>query len=281
MAEIDYNTVIAAMRKGDPGSKGDPGIGWTPTLLYQQNLNDVTTAGTYRTTGSTAITLANNYPLAAVAGTVEVQSRILSGEPYGPSCVQEFVPFFGVPNSESRMILRRTLTGGVWQPWRSYTSQRIDNIAGTKAVYTWDDTTNAEQLIYGDTGWLDIATLFEVDWVVTSSIIRRVNNLVTINLEGIKCATPPSSNPAFFKPPVGFKPEVALNNSMGNQRVGYITELSGTNGKIISPENGGAGLRFLGYTANLTLHGSIMYYTRDPWPTTTPTAIAGTPGKPM
>lgn len=280
MAEIDYNAVIAAMRKGDPGAKGDPGIAGTPgigttatAITAGTSFNSYINPGVYSWENTEAT---DGPPVASKYGTMHVTRS--AG---GARLTQTFYPSSSSISGQSVVFYQRVFLPGVGAfSWRTYASQRIDNTAG-KAIYTWDDTTNTEQLIYGDTGWLDIATLFEVDWVVTSSIIRRVNNLVTINLEGIKCATPPSSNPAFFKPPVGFKPEVALNNSMGNQRVGYITELSGTNGKIISPENGGAGLRFLGYTANLTLHGSVMYYTRDPWPTTMPTPIAGIPGKPM
>lgn len=153
---------------------GPGGLTAPVKLTHTTDLNTLFTPGIYSATSAAV----PNLPL-AVSGTLTITARYMQGEMYGPSITQHFVPFFGVPAREGQVEYRRTFTGDAWQPWRSYVAQRVDNTAG-RTIYTWDDTTNREQMIYGDTGWRTVSasTAQQPIWSTTTLRLRRVGNLV-------------------------------------------------------------------------------------------------------
>lgn len=264
--------VLPATMKGD---KGDAG-GWTiGNNLGTTNLNTITSPGLYRTEGTVANMVSTlNYP-SAVTGVLEVTYRSLN------RIVQKFYPQSG--GGQDRVFWTRSSTGdgSAWMPWVVYASQRVDNTAG-RAIYTWDDVANREQLIYGDTGWRNISNepVLLNDFTAASMQLRRVDSSITLNFDAMKSATA-SGNSGFIALPVGFRPD--LTNGSGNQRYNTATELTGLNPTVISPEPAygssvNPNLRFLHYVATRTLHGSVTFYTRDPWPTSLPgTAIGAIP----
>ena len=266
--------------QGVKGDKGDTGAGWNAVHLGTSNLNDINEPGVYRQDTAANATLENNYPMAGTLG-----SGLLRVFRQGATATQAvFQEFTGVWGSAgAKGIYLRSRTGGVWTPWNFVPSQRVDNTAG-RAIYTWDNTANREQLIYGDTGWRSIgaeAAMFPNDFLPTSVQLRRVGNYVSLNFDGMKSLTA-SGNTIFATLPTGFRPD--LTNGSGNQRYGLASELTGINTTVISPEPAyGASqvspnLRFLSYVTARTLHGSVSFYTRDPWPTALPgTAIGAIP----
>lgn len=246
------------------GDKGDPG-GFTTTSLNALDLNTVVTPGVYKQNSGVNATFANNYPSNADAGTLIVTSWGGTNE-----VMQEYTPYPILSTAVGKWV--RGNRGGGWTSWRFLASQRVDNTAG-RAIYTWDPTTNREQLIYGDSGWRDVTALLGGTWSATKVILRRDATQVTLHFDGIKSTTE-TANATFFVLPPGFTPD--LTNGVGNLRYGLASELTGINAKVISPEPNANGIRFLSYTTGQTLHGSATFFTRDAWPTTLPGTAVGT-----
>lgn len=253
-----------------------PGGLTSPANLGDLDLNNVLTPGNYSQVDGGKGLLSRNYPQERAAGSLTVKH-------WGGSSgvVQEFTAIGNPAGSITTYgTWVRTSRSGTFSPWRAYSLQRVDTTAG-RAIYTWDDTSNREQLIYGDTGWRSLsneAAMFLNDFICTSAIVRRVGNLVTLNFDGFKSATA-NGNAGFIVMPAGFRHDVSTGG--GNQRYATATELTGINATIISPESTGGStlsgiLRFLSYTKDRALHGSVSYYTRDPWPTLLPGSAVGT-----
>lgn len=135
------------------GEKGDPGGIVSGTDLGTIDLNTITTAGTYRCVSSANATLPNNYPVAGKAGSLVVFAR----DTNGPSVIQTYYPYNGANGFAARHFYQRWSSNGTtWFSWKVFTSSRVDQTAG-RAIYQWDDVNDREQLIYGDTGWRDMA----------------------------------------------------------------------------------------------------------------------------
>lgn len=257
--------------QGEQGLKGDKG-GWdNGSDLGTTVLDTIFTPGLYRQWNANNATTANGYPSNSSPGVLQVSKW--SGEANG--VLQEFTKLGsgGVTNSPQRpRITYKRYYGNMWSDWTAHVSQRVDNTAG-RAVYTWDDVNNREQMIYADSGWRDITTMLNSDYTATKVTTRRVGHQVFVNFDGIKSPTE-SGHSTFMTPAEGFKPDTVAG--LGNMRYAIATELTGVNGRVISPENNTYGIRFLHYVAGQTLHGSFSYFTREPWPTTLPGIAVGT-----
>jgi hypothetical protein len=171
------------------------------------NLNDIITPGTYRTGAAADATLALNYPVAGrhlilmvLAGTTTVYR------------VQEAHTASSTDNGS--VFYRRVQLNGVWQPWKVYSSARVDQTAG-RVIYQWDDVNNREQLIYGDTGWRDITSLLLGDFVAPATAprfaIRRIGNSVSFSARINPAASIATTNRSVGRKllasyPTGFSP---------------------------------------------------------------------------
>lgn len=275
MAEIDYGPIIAGMRGGTPGprgEKGDTGIGWGGTpLTNTADLNTLKTPGLYSINISTveltyAATQTLNYPpFVAAVWSGGMGRGVLKVSPWAAGqVVQEYTTLSS--NNVPNIVYRRTGYANSWSKWYVFTQQRVDNTAG-RAIYTWDDTANREQLIYGDTGWRNVKENLLPDFTASSIRIRRTGSMVTVGFDGLVGI---NSGHATFLPSIaGFAADSTLA-SAANQRLGPIAELTGANVRWVSPEPGAGALRILSYVASVSMHGFFTYFTADPWPTVLP-----------
>ena len=157
----------------DRGDKGDIGIGWEGVTVGPLTpLNTIKTVGIFNIPEVGDVKTAvseRNYP-AAITGSIQIMVRT------NGRIQQIFYP--QVVDGKSKGFYRRLQTGipDTWNPWEFYASQRVDNTAG-RAIYTWDDTANREQLIYGDTGWRDVSTLLTNEYT-GSLLFRRIGYTV-------------------------------------------------------------------------------------------------------
>lgn len=262
--ESPSQTLHLTLPTGGKGDKGDTGNPLNAIPVPKGFDLDVGGSFCYNVQ-TTDATLALHYPQEGVGGIVLSYERMGTA-----SGLQEYWP--AASASRGSLFFRRIRVNTAWQPWKVYGSQRVDNTAG-RAVYTWDDIANREQLIYGDSGWRDVTALVSPTYTATKVTLRRVGMQVTLNFDGLKSTTE-TGNSTFMNMPAGFGTD--LTNGLGNLRYGLATELSGANPRIISPEPNSSGMRFLSYTTGVALHGSLIYYTRDPWPTSLPGTAVGT-----
>jgi hypothetical protein len=134
--------------QGPVGPKGDPGPFSAPAWIGTGNLDTMTTSGFYQQVNGSYATLANNYPV-ALGGYLLVVYRSAG------DIVQEYTPQIH-PTTGYRTKYIRSIAGSGWTAWRAFNTSRVDQTAG-RVIYEWDSVNNREQLIYGDTGWRNIA----------------------------------------------------------------------------------------------------------------------------
>lgn len=193
---------------GPKGEKGDPG-GWIGTSLSTtQHLDTVTTPGLYYQANSSAASPANGYPAnmpqdgSSTRGVLEVFN-------FGGAVIQRYTNVgrgFFVTSAQYPRITYSRASGSIWSNWTTQTSQRVDNTVG-KVIYTWDDTANREQLIYGDTGTRSIIVPGTIDQYF---YIRRVGSVVELQATTLKPnVVGAGSYPAFI--PEGFRPPAYRN----------------------------------------------------------------------
>lgn len=185
---------------GAKGDKGDTGPAYpSGVLLGVQDLNEITTFGTYGQANGANATLARNYPIAAAGGILEVIYVQA-----GTHLIQRFTVTAGA-NPAGRGFYERRLFNGVWSAWQYTASQRFDQTAG-RVLYTWDDLNGREQIIYGDTGWRVITDLGNsTDLTVYSLRIRRVGSTVYIAGDFVpKAPLAAGSEVSIVKLPTGF-----------------------------------------------------------------------------
>lgn len=170
--------------------------------------------------------------------------------------------------------MRRRL-GTTWTPWYFISTQRTEKTAGI-ATYAFDEVSNRDQLIYGDTGWRDItlSTTMLNGWTVGTIFARRKNcwdvEVLVENLQGAAA----TSGTAFVLP-VGFGRNIArlsrqtLTTASGGAVASYRVDVQGTGGTVV-PAPFGAGTP--------ALYGALKFSTVEAWPTTLPgTASASIP----
>jgi hypothetical protein len=242
---------------GPQGPKGDPGGFTTGTSLGTADLNTITADGIYRQATTANATLAANYPLANTIGVLYVNQA--SGALY---VQQTFYPMASTP---ARSFYTRVMSNGVWQPWRAYGSQRVDQAAG-RAMYTWDDVNQREQLFYGDTGVRRIETLFINGWTAAIASLRRTNSIVQLGLYNVSPSA--QTAPTAYTLPSGFRPAGFGGNICFPTREGSNWSVLVVNGAgDVQPST--VALNSIGAIHLLT------WSTADAWPTTLPGSASG------
>ena len=242
---------------------GGAGTVFAGTDLATADLNTITTPGVYRQATAATATTARNYPTASHAWSVRVYP-VASGV-----LMQEATPVTGT--AAGRVTYTRTLAASTWSVWRATPSQRVDNTAG-RAIYTWDDTANREQLIYGDTGLRRIDSLLTNGWTATAAAtygpwVRRNGNIVTLSgylSWGGRTGT------AFLTLPLGYRPERIT--------FGHIDTTTAEQGALVNVATNG--VLDAAYISTVTVGTSgflsATFTTSDPWPTTLPGTPFGT-----
>lgn len=263
------------------GVKGDTGIGWNPSPLGNTHLDSLITLGTHYQPDGVNGTIANGYPTNNWAGAIEVyrwggSANLVFQRASSPSTALDRIPGFWI----------RRNRGSQWTPWQFFPMQRVDNTAG-RAIYTWDDTANREQLIYGDTGWrrIDSNSIVNKIWTTTNLNLRRVGNIVeflligvgvanvttpvdlqgfsAIGLEDIPQAWRPASN-AYF---TGFG---RFNQNTGNAtpRQYVMAVMRSTGGLVFERDETSPNGVLVGPSSSIYISGS--YSVTTAWPTTLP-----------
>lgn len=236
-----------------------------PTMinLGTTDLNTVTYPGTYLQPSTSQSTFARNYPIESVTGVLEVapSSSVLA------VVVQRFTVSGGNWGAV-RGVHTRRLTGGVWGAWTFIPQQRVDNTAG-RAMYTWDDTTNREQLFYGDTGWRGVTGPLLNGWTMGSYRIRRVGSLVSFVIGSLNGSA--ATSPQFETLPAGFQPYSTEGFTLffeGNSPTSVYRAYVGSSGQMTTGTPIPA----------VNIGGTMTWLTSQAWPTTLPgTALGGVP----
>ena len=250
--------------QGLTGPKGDPGGFNTGTDLGTNDLNNITIPGLYRQANTANATLINNYPVATQVGvlTVTEQSAGATGGTH-----QSFSPSWG---RDGRVIYNRTKFNGTWTAWRTFSSNRVDQTAG-RAIYQWDDVNNREQLIYGDTGWRNVNSTVDANFVPEGIGVqfRRVGSRVTCDVRG-KITTASGTQQLICNIPSGFR---GVNYGM------YPSGMRGTSVVSLGYPSDNIALWMYSTTAMVaasTYIAQATWTTDEPWPTTLPGTASGT-----
>lgn len=243
------------------GSKGDPGGITLGTSLGTTDLNTLLTPGVYRQSGAPSVGL--NYPVLDLGVLVVHQSSTV------PWVMQEYTPTATTATPRARLFYRRTYVTGVWSAWMIYRSDRLDQTAG-RALYTWDDTNNREQLIWGDTGSRDITATFldPSKWAGGQLKIRRVGSEVELralaldNVTGVIGSVPVLTGQL----PLGFRNQHTLSAIAVNVTTISRVQMdfTATQATIFNVVDGGVST----FTAK--------WQTADAWPTSLPGTADGT-----
>lgn len=245
--------------QGIQGVKGDTGIGWVPVTLSTQHLDGIG-IGLFRQPNGANSSVALGYPHEKFSG-------IIKSTNWGATeIIQEATP---IPLSVTTGIVgtyQRGYRSGWWSGWAFIPKQRVDNTAG-RAIYTWDDTAEREQLIYGDTGERDVSALLSD--ATGTAIMRRRGYNVVIDLIDVKPTTALGEHNIL----------VLGNGYRPAQRERKLYVPKATTGAISSVfiTTGGAIRIWATNTADL-YRMSFSFNTTDPWPTTLPgLALTGAP----
>jgi hypothetical protein len=226
------------------------------------DLNLVTVPGTYYQTGGSASTT-RNYPYGVTGGVLEVLP-VVSG-----ALVQRYTARNPVPGGKG-MHIRTLDTAQGWSEWRFLATQRVDQTAG-RAIYTWDDVNNREQLIYGDSGRRQLKAELLNGWTATEFVVRRVGSVVffaVINLSGAAATGTGLVNIASGFRPVDWVAPAVLSASGAYANGGFYCR---NDGYFQCPP-----------AAPIIGSGGVVaawsWHTVDPWPTTLPgTAVGAIP----
>lgn len=234
------------------------------TAFSSGSLDALTAVGEFFNTTTTTATLANNWPIAGVLAVVEVLQASSTVPSAGGNIVQRVTPYGGA--QLARGIYTRTRTSGTWNPWRFIPSQRVDQTAG-RAIYTWDDLNNREQLIYGDTGWRNITANLLNGWAGGTIYLRRVGSVVTMRLTGTSGANKTAVD--FIGMDLGFRPLATTRVPFcATSTTVSVLEYSPTTNAWRSANTDNLGSNF----------SEINWTTTDPWPTSLPgTAVGSIP----
>lgn len=221
------------------------------------DLNTLTAVGVHPVPWLTG-TLVLNFPIASTAGIVEVL-------PYdGVKLIQRFTPTTGTSATRGTWTRRRTDTS-TWGEWSFQPTQRIDNTAG-RAIYTWDETANREQFIYGDTGTRNITALVSaIDPIAAGTVLLfRRGGDVFLELQGVRFVTDSASATHTLAGllPTGFRPRgtVRLRGPYGD---GFVAPGVGGDLSIVTGISG-------------SVYSLFQWSTYDNWPTTLPGTAVGT-----
>lgn len=240
--------------QGLKGDKGDPGGFTNSTILATgTNFDDLVTSGIYFNP------VAN---VAAAPGPRSTGGHLLVIQ--AATWVKQIYTPMGEPRAD---YVRTRTSSNVWGPWRVIAAQRVDETAG-RAIYTWDDVNNREQLVYGDTGSRVITDLVDATkWTVSVAKLRRVGPQVELRL-GL---TPLAGNTGT----VNVLP-AALPQGFRNQHSANFPIVDNTNA-IVSASLSFAGgpLSVNGIVAGRGITALLTFQTYDTWPTTLPGTADG------
>lgn len=296
---------------GPTGPKGDPG-GWVgaPTLNGDENLNTVTSPGTYLKSAGGGATLANNWPVANWAGYLHVTQPSINGSTY---VLQVGYPLISgtEPWNPNASVWFRTMYGaGVWKPWQrlapagstggsDLTGSGQPNgvvtappgvyytdVAQTAGAIRWFKSTGTGNtgwvVITGDTGWRDVSSWLTSDWVPGKTVplvrARRTTHGCWVELRISPTSTLIGQSQTLSGPvmnlPVGFIPSnytVITPVTTGTSGTHIITNASSRAVLTIGPNASLPGTML--WAASHTCQTQMQFHTVDPWPTTLP----GTP----
>lgn len=230
------------------------------------DLNSVTLPGFYGQSVQANATLAKNYPRANVLGTLEVVPAQYFAGRY-VNLIQRFTPQSGSGFAGAKGFWqRRYHSGTTWTPWEFFATQRVDQTAG-RAIYTWDDLNNREQLVYGDTGWRNLSAELINGWSggTGSLYVRRYGSMVFMRIVGIGPAN--ATNDAFLNSISGFR----HSGLQGWEAI--ATGLSSTQA-LLMREQGGT-LSIVRQNPPSGIFASLSWPTDDPWPTSLPGTASG------
>jgi hypothetical protein len=248
--------------QGPTGLKGDPGGFTTGTALSTNALNSIITPGIYVQSNGANVLTSANYPLTYNApGILKVYQN-------GSTGIQEWE--FSYATVGSRVVYRRNWngSGANWNSWVIHNSSRIDQTAG-RVIYQWDEINMREQLIYGDSGWRDLATVQLNGWTTTWCRLRRVGTEVTLVFFGMNSSV--ATADPFYILPVGFRA------ATGGYHQGYwFTDTTTNLGFLRLTGSGSLELSrrpATPWAANLQC--VFKWTTDDTWPTTLPGVASG------
>lgn len=241
------------------GPKGDPGGFVLGTLIGNNtNWNSLTSDGIYRVVNPTGNT---NTPTDSMYGVLYVNQV-----ENGTRIVQTFYPGAGASGG-AKFFKQRLLAGGSWSLWFSYGSQRVDQTAG-RAIYSWDDLNNREQLVYGDTGRRNIASLIENSHTTSSMELRRIGMAVSLRVGGLNST--PATNSKFLTIPAGFR------SSVSSTRMTCIESTNTVTAKVVVASDGSVYLSVPTVLASESQE--FLWVTDQAWPSVLPgTAIGAIP----
>lgn len=226
-----------------------------------QDFNTLTTPGVFRFT-TAAVNASPNAP-SVLSGVLEVRRVSTS-----VTAIQRYTPYnFGAQSVAGRVSFERHLVGSGWAPWRAFTSQRVDQSAG-RAIYTWDDLNNREQLIYGDTGWRAVRSLLLNGWSVPSdsgAMIRRVGWNVSLTLVGLNSSA--ATDDAFLAAISGFRTGDVMWQPWPGE--------SGSATDIILREQSGRWQRVNRNAGRQVTYATFSWITSEAWPSVLPGAAVG------
>lgn len=247
------------------GAKGDPG-GWTASTILAAgtSLDTVITSGLYLNPQS-------NVAAGPAGQTNGGHMKVLASA--------NWIHQWYYPIAEPRVYYTRNRTSSnVWSAWRVFAAQRVDQAAG-RAIYTWDDLNNREQLVYGDTGWRTV-TVTPVAGAVTSGSVRyrRIGSQVYLRFIDVLLAAGSGYCPIILSTevPVGFRP---ISNERSQQSIGLgnnalAMQVISIFGEIAWSKTIDTAVSTARPTAS-TLSGTVQWVTDEAWPTVLPGTAAG------
>lgn len=225
------------------------------------DFNTLRTPGVYRI-GTVAASASTNMPvkLPGVLLVFYVSSTA--------NAIQRFTPWASTAALRVGEYTRSAASSSVWDSWRFVAPQRVDQTAG-RAIYTWDDVNNRDQLIYGDTGIRDVTAAVAATVSVTQGTVRltRKGSLVNLAFDNFIYQDMSSSNFASLSGLLtpGFRPAFTARHPMtaGRNAAGQCTLY--TDGRVtVEPASA-----FAQYAV-------IAFTTQDAWPTSLPGVAVGT-----
>jgi hypothetical protein len=257
--------------RGDPG-----GFVKGATISGTTNLNDLKVDGLYNSP-ATSRGLALGYPHAyQTAGVLMVNGWYRDGL----DVVQTWTAANVVGTAGyGDVTYRRTCYNGAWSAWRAYTTQRVDQTAG-RAIYQWDDVNNREQLIYGDTGWREVAVVTGAGRALSGLVrYRRCGNQVTLRVIDVLLDTATTGAVVIItaaEMPIGFRPAAnyRVQQTIGQANNGADQEVISNYGEIAwirRITNAGVSIAH----PPAALSGYLSWITDEVWPTTLPGTAAG------
>jgi len=224
-----------------------------------QDVNTFRTPGVYRFTGSGVNS--TNLPVAN-AGILQVFK--VNGD---QNTMQEFRPFSGTAVRRRGYYMRSASNDSTnWDAWDFVSPLRFDKTAGL-ALYAVDPTSQREQLVYGDTGWREVA--IGNGW--TGSVrVRRVGYTVEVVGTGLDGTNATSINVLLASLGPGFRPQQnipVMGRPTSNTSPPVYGSFAASTASLQVP---------VGSVFNATSGLQFSFTTVDPWPTTLPGTASGT-----